>query len=70
MNRLAWRGRVSATDANMAASPRRPGRLGAVPAARGGLDPAGPWLRIDGRRVSGLPAAGHPGHSCTAPPVK
>jgi hypothetical protein len=33
----------------------------AVPAARGGLDPADPWLRIDGHGVSGLPAAGPPG---------
>jgi len=46
---------VSAQDANMATSLRRPGRLGAVPAARGGNDPAYPWLRIDGRGVSGLP---------------
>ena len=61
---------MSAKDANMATGPPRPGRLGAVPATRGGLDPADPWLRIDGHEVSGLPAAGHPGHSRTAAPVK
>jgi hypothetical protein len=69
MSRPVWRGRVSTKDANMATSVRLPGRSGAVPAARGGLDPADPWLRIDGHGVSGLPAAGLPANR-TAAPVK
>jgi len=44
--------------------------LGAVPAVRGALDPADPWLRTGGHGVSGLPAAGHPRHSRTAAPVQ
>ena len=70
MSRLAWRGTGERYRHEHGDQPPATWPLGAVPAARGGLDPADPWLRIDGHGVSGLPAAGHPGHSRTAAPVK
>src|SRR5690242_12523582 len=44
----------------MAASPRQPGRMGAVPAARGGLDPADPSLRTGGHGGAGSPRLAAP----------
>jgi hypothetical protein len=57
---------MNARDANMVTSPGPPDRLDAVPAERSGPGPADPWLRMDDQGVSGLPAAGQPGHGRTA----
>jgi hypothetical protein len=57
---------MSTQDTDMVTSPRSPDRLSVVPVARDGHDPADPWLRIDDHGVSGLPAAGQPGHGRTA----